>query len=1030
MKSLRLSSYRPFGLLVWALVITLLGQPIAPLAVTHGAHKVGRTTASEKPATTSTPDAATKARVEENYGKLPLSFEANKGQTESRVKFLSRGQGYSFFLTPNEAVMTLGSRPEAKEQGARAKKRTSATLRMKLVGANEQPRISGLDEQAGKSNYFLGNDARQWKTDVPNYGKVKYEGVYPGVDVVYYGNQQQLEYDFIIAPGADPKQIKLSFAGAEQMCLDENGDLVLETKAGEVRQHKPVVYQEINGVKQEITSRYTRKEKGEVGFEVGSYDVNKPLVIDPVLSYVAVLGQGYGTAIAVDAGGNSYVTGLTFNNFPTTAGAVRVGTTAINDGASFAFVVKLNPAGTMPLYAAYFGGTTAPPDGDGRPAPAESRGIGIAVDAVGNAYVAGWTATSNFPTTPGALETTFDPAYGRTAGHSGRIASFVAKLNPTGSQLLYSTFLGAGKNFPTNLEPPFNLVQGIAVDAAGNAHVVGYAGYAWPTTANAYQRTLTKDPAYNVPIDVVIAKLNPTGTGLLYSTYFGGGGTDFGSGIAVDAAGNAYVTGVTTNDRVAGRQTTPFFTNRPSFYRGSGNPNGDTPYIFTAKFDLTGQPVYSVLLGTPGTFGQTTDGPFIAVDSSGNAYIAGTTEDSAFPTTSGAYQRFGGGIIGDVPNSDAFVSKINPTGETLVYSTYMGGNATDRLRGMAVDAAGNVYVTGLTARNSSTSRGDFPVTSGLNFTSDSFGTFVTKPSASGSSLEYSAIMGGESRALALGPSSVYVTGLDHIVTPDAYNAVNSYNVPHAHNISVLKIAEVRSVLSVSAASFTGASLASDSIVAAFGTGLATEIQAATSNPLPTTLAGTTVRVRDSAGLERAAPLFFVSPTQINYLIPSGMANGTATVTVINSNGDISSATMQIQNVAPGLFTADASGRGVAAAVVLRVKANGTQSYEPVAQFDPAQSKVVAVPIDLGAETDRVFLITYGTGLRYRNSLSTVSAKLGGTDTQVLFAGAQSDFAGLDQINVQLPRSLAGRGDVDVVLTVDGKVANTVNVRIK
>ncbi|MDQ3012188.1 MAG: hypothetical protein M3X11_15945 [Acidobacteriota bacterium] len=213
MKSLRTLSYRTFGLLVWALALALIVQPIAPLTVTRGA---GRMKTSEKPATNSTPNTVTRARVEENYGKLPLSFEANKGQTDARVKFLSRGQGYSFFLTPNEAVMTL-NRAEAKEQGARTKKETSAPLRMKLVGANEQPRISGLDEQAGKSNYFLGNDARQWKTDVPNYSKVKYEGVYPGVDLVYYGNQQQLEYDFIIAPGADPKQCffvaELSAAG-------------------------------------------------------------------------------------------------------------------------------------------------------------------------------------------------------------------------------------------------------------------------------------------------------------------------------------------------------------------------------------------------------------------------------------------------------------------------------------------------------------------------------------------------------------------------------------------------------------------------------------------------------------------------------------------------------------------------------------------------------------------------------------------------------------------------------------------------
>jgi len=567
MKSLNTLSYRSFGLLVWVLALALLGQPLVPLAVTHGA---GRATASEKPATTSAADAATKARVEENYGKLPLSFEANKGQTDPRVKFLSRGQGYSFFLTPNEAVMTLGSRPEAKEQGARAKKETSATLRIKLVDANQQPRVIGMEEQAGKSNYFLGNDARQWKTDVPNYGKVKYESVYPGVDVVYYGNQQQLEYDFIVAPGADPKQIKLSFAGAQQMCLDENGDLVLKTRAGEVRQHKPVVYQEVNGARQEIASRYIPIGKDRVGFEVSAYDSSKTLVIDPVLSYSTFVtgnnGGGVAENIAVDAAGNAYITGWTTIDFPTTAGAPRPTpvTPPANEkwsGLSYVFVAKLNPSGSEVIYSAMIGGTRAVPT-EGVFYDLENRGADIAVDAAGNAYVVGSTESRNFPTTPGAITAAYNADLGPNE-YGPKGAGFALKLNATGNALEYSTLLLQA------------LPRGVVVDAGGNAYITGSGNQGFPTTAGAFQPNQRRDPGIDFPAsDAIVAKLNPTGTGFIFSTFIGGGASDIGWDIALDAAGSAYITGYTAKSVVNNGAviTSPFPETRAAFENFEG-PN-------------------------------------------------------------------------------------------------------------------------------------------------------------------------------------------------------------------------------------------------------------------------------------------------------------------------------------------------------------------------------------------------------------------------------------------------------------------------
>jgi gluconolactonase len=238
------------------------------------------------------------------------------------------------------------------------------------------------------------------------------------------------------------------------------------------------------------------------------------------------------------------------------------------------------------------------------------------------------------------------------------------------------------------------------------------------------------------------------------------------------------------------------------------------------------------------------------------------------------------------------------------------------------------------------------------------------------------------------------------------------------------------ITSVSAASFTGARLASESIVALFGAGLATATQAATTVPLPDSIIGASVKLTDSAGVDRRAPLFFVAPTQINFLAPAGAAAGAATITATSGNGNVFTAAIRIAGVAPGLFSANANGQGVAAAVALRIRANGSQSFEPVATFDSAQNRFVSAPIDLGPETDTVFLLLYGTGVRFRSALSAISVRIGGVEAQVDYAGAQGDFAGLDQLNVRLPRSLIGRGEVDVALTVDGQMSNTVRINIK
>src|SRR5882672_6170798 len=625
--------------------------------------------------------AATEARVSESYGKLPLQFEANRGQTDKDVRFLSRGAGHALYLTASEAVLVL-TKPDAKAQGK------SVALRMSLVGAASKPLVSGLEEQPGKANYFVGRDRSKWRTNVPTYAKVQYKNVYPGIDLVYYGNQRQLEYDFVVAPGADPNKIVLGFKGARKLAIDAQGDLVLHTAGGDIRQHKPIIYQEIDGIRRDIDGGYVRKGANHVGFQVAAYDPTWPLVIDPVvLSYSTYLGgerADRGVGIAADAAGNAYVTGGTTSiSFPTTSGAFQPANGAGAVGAPLdIFVTKLNAAGTAVVYSTYLGGSSN-----------ESAG-GITVDDAGNAYVTGSTSSTDFPTTLGA----FQPIFGGGSTFTefgGPSDAFVTKINATGSALVYSTYLGGSAD---------DAASGIAVDAAGNAYVAGFTVCAqtgstpttrclnnFPTTPGAFDTTF----ALNNFGAGFVTKLSAAGSTLVYSTLLGGGGSDISSGIAVDAARNAYVTGNTASP--------DFPTNPGAFQRTFGGGDQFSGDAFVSKIDPTGSAlVYSTYLGGA----RPEWGGGIAVDASGNAYVTGKTFSLDFPTTAEALQTASGG------DWDAYVTILNPTGSALVYSTYFGRNSIDTGTGIAVDANGNTYVTGETGGSIPTTAGAFQTTYG------------------------------------------------------------------------------------------------------------------------------------------------------------------------------------------------------------------------------------------------------------------------------------------------------------------------------
>ncbi len=714
---------------VTALAVALI-QPAAPPASAMAA-----------------PAAQAKSPIQKDYGKLPYTFEANGGQADAAVKFLARGPGYTLFLTPGEAVLALQSGPApaaaarrprdpaaaptagdaaagAVAAGGPAAAGTAAVdarssdptpaataageppadaalatppavLRLSLVGANPDPLIQGEETLSGTVNYLLGDDPAAWRTGVATYAKVRYHGVYPGIDLVYYGRGGQLEYDLVLRPEADPGVIRLAFEGADHMTLDDSGDLVLSLGAQQVIQHRPVVYQETDGTRTPIATRYVLADNRQVTLALEDYDRTRPLVIDPVLEYSTYLGgSGYndsndadpGYGIAVDAAGQAYVTGLTNSrNFPT-----RHGLQPDISGSDYGidvFVAKLAADGRTLVYATYLGGT------------GWDSGFGIAVDATGQAYVTGRTNSRNFPTRH-ALQ----PHFG-----GGENDAFVAKLAANGSTLVYSTYLGG-----TGGESSHFFSSGIAVDATGQAYVTGV------TQSTDFPTHQALQPDFGGGYeDAFVAKLAADGSTLVYATYLGGRDSDSGAGMAVDATGQAYVTG-STNSR-------DFPTSnalQPDF--GSFGRRHDDAFI--AKLSADGSTlVYSTYLG-----GSRRDaGSGIAVDATEQAYVTGTTSSNDFPTRLALQPKHRG-------YSDAFVAKLAADGSALVYSTYLGGGGGDGGSGIAVDAGGQAYVTGTTYSN------DFPTHQALQLDGVLYegDAFVTKLSADGSTLVYSTTLGG------------------------------------------------------------------------------------------------------------------------------------------------------------------------------------------------------------------------------------------------------------------------------------------------
>jgi hypothetical protein len=660
---------------------------------------------------------ARSAAVQGPVPSMPRYFEANQGQAAGDVDFISRGSGYTVFLTPNAADFEL--LPVTRKPGDAQ----SAALRLRLLGANAHAVPSGRNLQSARTNYLVGNTPALWHTDIPQFGRVEYRDVYPGIDLLYYENQQQLEYDFILGPQADPRRIQLAFEGARGIRVDDaTGDIVVNAGNAEVRQKKPAVYQDTPQGRKRIGGGYVALGGNRVGFEIAGYDRGKPLVIDPVLafsSYFGGTGEDSGDSVAVDAKGNMYLSGYT----TAPDGQTGVAGRRLAAGSEAAYIAKIDPGGAL-IFSTYIAGSND-----------HAAGYGITVDKNGNTYLAGQTKAADFPTV-----NAIQPKY-----HGGTDA-FLLELNSSGNGLLFSTFLGGSE---------FDYLAFVTIDESGNVYAAGAtSSLDFPVLHAAQPKTPSRH------FSAMALKIFPNRK-LAYATYVGG--ENFTNAIATDASGDLYVAGDISADYL------PCVNALQKTYGGLGDG-------FVQKLSPAGAVLYSTYIG-----GSATDAVRgLQVDPKGNLIIAGETDSYNFPVVNPIQRTLGDGmmdrliertlsIVGDgyaarhIQHTlgvagDGFVAKLNSSGSALLFSTFLGGSDEDQIADVALDAAGDVYVTGRTrSKNFPTVR---PVQAA---NAGGLDAFLTKINNQGSAILFSTYLGGsrDDRALHVAAGTggrVYIAG--------------------------------------------------------------------------------------------------------------------------------------------------------------------------------------------------------------------------------------------------------------------------------
>lgn len=566
------------------------------------------------------------------HASLPLRFEPNVGQIDASVDFIARGNGYTIFLTPSESVLVFGA-PAHSLGDASAK--TSAVLRMQFAGADPTVTLTGIEPLPGITNYFIGSDPDKWSTDIVAFAQVRYRQIYPGIDLVYYGNARNVEYDFVLAAGADAGQIRMKVVGAERMAVNADGELIMSVAGGELRQPAPLIYQQGASGKILVAGGYV-VQGTEVGFALGAYDRTKALVIDPVLIYSTYLGgSGFDQVNSIHVGptGDAYVTGVTSSvNFP-----IQGTPSSTHGGSQDVFVTKLNLAGNGLTYSTYIGGIGSDIAND------------IVVSGAGTAYITGSTTSINYPVVTPTI-----------AAQVGGTDAFLTKLTAAGNGIVYSTYWGS---------TGFEEGTGVTVDPADNAYIVGN------TSAPNFPTQTPFQAAHAGGMDAFMTKFSVAGNSIVYSTYLGGAADDRATDMRVADDAAVFVIGSTTSAN--------FPIKSPALQASLGGGRD----AFLTHFSLAGNALlYSTYIGGSAddeAFGMTIDAPM-------NAYVTGRTSSVNFPTQVPMQASHGGGT------TDAFAIKINPPGSAIVFSTFLGGLGDDVGYGVALDGLAQVFLTGST----------------------------------------------------------------------------------------------------------------------------------------------------------------------------------------------------------------------------------------------------------------------------------------------------------------------------------------------
>lgn len=641
-------------------------------------------------------DSKPKTAAMVNYSKLPVAFEPNLGQIDKNVRFLAHAKGGIFYFCSDQLVVSLQKSHsgfkflpgEAKEaRPARALTPERDVVRMRFIEANAIPTVRGQELLPGKVNYLLGNDPASWRANLPTYAEIAYSDLYPATTLTYKGVGGQMEGTYTIEPGGDPSRIRWCYDEAETVSVDAAGNLLVTvpSRAGNgvvsIMERSPIAWQDVDGGRRPRTVSFEVASDKSIGFSVENHDPSHRLTIDPVLSYSTYFGgatdNDFGISVAVDRKGYAYITGYTLSSDFPTVNPLPGGRGALNE----AFVTKFNQDGSEVIYSTYLGGN------------GYDIGRGIAVDSAGHAYVTGETSSTDFPLVHAFQATGGDGGFGFVA--------FVSKLKANGSALVFSTYLGGTSGY--------DIGYAIAVDHARNTYVTGQ-------TLSSDFPTLNPIQAVNGgATDAFVTKFTRRGSELVYSTYLGGSSFEYGLGIAVDRVDSAHIAGYTFSG--------DFPTANPLQSTLSGVIDA-----FVTKINPAGSALqYSTFLGgTSSDFGNA-----IAVDASGDAYITGQTDSDDFPTANAFQPAYGGG-------QDAFIARLNRTGVALVYSTYLGGSGSERGFGIALNRAGEAYVTGDTFST------DFPVVDPIQAEAGGGGAdaIVAKLNATGSALVYSTYLGG------------------------------------------------------------------------------------------------------------------------------------------------------------------------------------------------------------------------------------------------------------------------------------------------